>query len=620
MKRILIIIVAALFTFSCSSVKEYHVAKNGSDNNPGTKEKPLLTIQAAANLAQPGDMVTVHEGVYRESINAPRGGLSDDKRITYQSAQGEKVIIKGSEVIKGWVKVEGDIWKKELPNTFFGNYNPYAEEIKGHWFFPRGRKYHTGVVYLNGEWLKEAESEKQLMARKNKALLWFGKVDGTTTIMAQFPNVDPNKEEVEINVRETVFFPDQTGLNYITVRGFTMQQAAPNWAAPTQPQKGLIGPNWSKGWIIENNYISHSKCTGVCLGRPDLDTASVMNAPGMIAAFQYASEHELWTSEKIGHHIIRNNRIKDCGQAGIVGNMGPSFSIIEENEISDINVLEHFDGMEQGGIKLHAGVDIIIQDNCVYNIGNKGRGIWLDWLGQGSIIRNNLIFDTDNSGLYLEVNHGPILCANNIVVSTAFTNRSRGSAMVHNLFDKQGVIANTSRTSPYLVPHSTTFAGMYINDCPGDDRFYNNIYAAPEKESMAFGGSRTKPVEYDDEKLPLLMGGNIYINGALPYKKESDPMIVDDIINLEIIKKEDGFYIEWFNNPAWTRDQKRKLVTTEILGKTIISDANFEYPNGSPVVIDTDYFGNPRDKSNPTPGPFEGLRAEKQLIKIWPKK
>ena len=51
------------------------------------------TIQAAANKAQPGDTITVYEGVYRERVDPPRGGTSDVRRITYQTARGEKVVI-----------------------------------------------------------------------------------------------------------------------------------------------------------------------------------------------------------------------------------------------------------------------------------------------------------------------------------------------------------------------------------------------------------------------------------------------------------------------------------------------------------------------------------------------
>ena len=80
MKRYLIFIMA--FTMGITSLaKEYHVAKIGNDANPGTIEAPLHTIQAAANLAQPGDVITLHAGVYRERITPPKGGESDTKRI-----------------------------------------------------------------------------------------------------------------------------------------------------------------------------------------------------------------------------------------------------------------------------------------------------------------------------------------------------------------------------------------------------------------------------------------------------------------------------------------------------------------------------------------------------------
>ena len=90
---------------------EYHVSTAGLDSNPGTRSKPFKTISRAAEVAQPGDTITVHEGIYRERVNPPRGGTSDDKRIVYRAADGEKVVIKGSEVVKGWKKVDNDTWK-----------------------------------------------------------------------------------------------------------------------------------------------------------------------------------------------------------------------------------------------------------------------------------------------------------------------------------------------------------------------------------------------------------------------------------------------------------------------------------------------------------------------------
>ena len=231
----------------------------------------------------------MHEGVYRERISPPRGGESDAKRIVYQAAPGEKVEIKGSEVVKNWVKVQDDVWKVTLPNSFFGSFNPYSDLIHGDWFDPKGRQHHTGAVYLNGDWLTEAAKLDDVLKPAAATPLWFGQVDKeNTTIWAQFKGVNPNEQQVEINVRRTVFYPEKTGINYITVRGFTLRHAATPWAPPTAEQIGLIGTHWSKGWIIENNVISHSICSGIALGKygDQWDNTSANSAEGYVKTIE----------------------------------------------------------------------------------------------------------------------------------------------------------------------------------------------------------------------------------------------------------------------------------------------------------------------------------------------
>src|ERR1035437_4857356 len=131
------------------SGKEYHVSPEGSDANEGSKTRMLKTISAAALRAQPGDVITVHGGVYRERINPPRGGESDQKRIVYQAAKGEKVAIKGSEVVTGWERVQLDTWKATLPNNFFGKFNPYSDLIHGDWFSAKGRQHHRSEEHTS---------------------------------------------------------------------------------------------------------------------------------------------------------------------------------------------------------------------------------------------------------------------------------------------------------------------------------------------------------------------------------------------------------------------------------------------------------------------------------------
>src|SRR5574340_628093 len=177
MKRALFTLAGILALAVAARAAEFHVATSGKDSNAGTQAAPFRTIQHAAELAQPGDVITVHEGVYRERINPPRGGESDAKRIVYQAAPGEKVEIKGSEVVKGWAKVQENVWKATLPNSLFGSFNPYSDLIRGDWFDPRGREHHTGAVYLDGDWLIEATKLDEVLSASGAAPAWLGQAE-----------------------------------------------------------------------------------------------------------------------------------------------------------------------------------------------------------------------------------------------------------------------------------------------------------------------------------------------------------------------------------------------------------------------------------------------------------
>ena len=263
-----------------------HVAKTGADTNHGTEPEPFLTIGRAAAEARPGDTITVHEGEYREWVRPPRGGLSDSRRITYQAADNEDVVIKGSEIIDSW-EPDGALWRATISNELFGDFNPFAEIIQGDWLVRPERDeppIHLGQVYFDGLALPELPSLEALSNHPDQFDIaddwtgipqgprsfrggWFAEV-GTdeTVIHAVFPS-DPSASLVEINVRRSVFCPQLNHIDYITVRGFEMAHAATPWAPPTADQPGLIGPNWAKGWIIEDNVIHDAKCSAVSLGK-----------------------------------------------------------------------------------------------------------------------------------------------------------------------------------------------------------------------------------------------------------------------------------------------------------------------------------------------------------------
>jgi alpha-N-arabinofuranosidase len=756
---------------------EWHVATTGSDTNAGSRRAPLRTIQRAAELAQPGDTITVQSGTYRERINPPRGGTSDRQRITYQAARGAKVEIKGSDVMTGWTRVQGDVWQVTLPDSFFGGFNPYTNVIRGDWFNGRGRIHHTGAVYLNGDWLteaarleevllpdgakpawltggaggyllnvawlragKEATGERRVQAASFaaqkgveaaacseggeclgwiehgdwvryaafdfgaradqvefraaspagggiielrldapdgellgtctvtptgdwqswatftarikptggvKALclvfksrgaqaarpvlnpqLWFAKVEGgATTIWAQFHGVNPNEQLVEINVRQTVFYPDQPGRNFITVRGLVLRHAATPWAPPTAEQIGLIGTHWSRGWIIESNVISHSVCSGIALGKHGdaFDNTSADTAEGYVKTIERAHAFRIpWTREHIGHHVVRGNTISHCEQAGIVGSLGAAFCTVEGNVIHDIHVRALFTGAEMAGIKFHGAIDTVIRQNYIHH---TCRGLWLDWMAQGTRVSRNLFRDNAAEDLFVEVNHGPFLVDNNLFLSrTSLLDVSQGGAYAHNLFG--GRISNQpehNRETPYHPAHSTTVAGLAITS-GGDDRFYNNLFVGDGKTpTAAQRGNLSQPRNitsyglwgYDGRPFPLFTGGNVYFHGAEPYTREVQPLVLTTNNPSLRVTTERGRTLLTLNPGRSLAEARTQPVTTALLGEAKLPGLPYVNADGSPVIVDTDYFGRRRSKSRPTPGPFERPGNGSLSLKVW---
>jgi len=620
---------------------EYHVSKKGSDRNSGSADDPFLTIQAAAKKAQAGDVITVHEGVYRERVDPIYGGKNDLNRITYQAAEGEKVVIKGSELIADWEKVGKSVWKARVPNTLFGDYNPYTDLVEGDWFSPQGISHHTGEVFINGRSLFEQNSlegvdqpEEHTRAVDPLASLytWYSEVgEEYTTFWANFQELDPNEEKIEINVREACFYPRRTGVNFLTIRGFEMSQAATQWAAPTAEQPGLIGTHWSKGWIIENNIISNSKSVGITLGKDRATGHNVWMHNKLKDGATHYNEVIFraldagWSKELIGSHTVRHNVIFDCGQAGIVGSLGAAFSTIHDNHIYDIYTKRTYTGAEMGGIKIHASIDMLIEHNRIHN---AFIGIWLDWMAQGTRVTRNLLYDNTHHDFFSEVNHGPYLVDNNLFLTTeglSIQDASEGGAYVHNLFAGRTKTFNVAlRVTPYHYPHSTRV--MCVRNIQGgDNRFFNNIYIrTSEKPDEAFTDRAQQNIYvgygldvYDGAYYSSLAAGNVFYNGAKPYKSEANSIVKKDYEpQLELEERDGDVYLR-LKFDASVDEIQTQLVTTHLLGATIVSEALFECRDGQPYCIDGDYFGEPRDKDQHGVGPFKTLNEGSVELKIW---
>ncbi len=626
----IILLIFWLFAVTGISAKEFHVAKTGNNTNAGTLASPFLTISKAVEFAMPGDTITVHSGIYREWVNPIRGGDSDLKRIVYRAAPGEKVEIRGSEIVCNWKKEKDGVWKVTIPNSFFGDYNPYKDSIYGDWFNNHGRIHHTGEVFLNGKSLYEKETlakvyepiaDSAIQDAEGSIFTWYCESNADfTAIWANFHKNNPNQELVEISARRTCFYPEKEGINFITISGFHISQAATQWAAPTAEQVGMVSTHWCKGWIIENNVLSDSKCSGITLGKErgtghnvwSADKGNVYNDGNIhyIEVVFRVLRHG-WNKEHVGSHIIRNNTIFNCEQTGMCGSMGAAFSIVENNHIFNIWVKRQFDGAEIAGIKFHAAVDAVIRHNRIHD---TGRGIWLDWMTQGTRVSGNIFYKNDLEDLFIEVSHGPFIVDNNIFLSpVSVRSQSEGGAFIQNLIT--GYVQtwpDLNRFTPYFLPHSTDIAGL-TTIMGGDDRLYNNLIIGRKGASDNIYGL----VTYNNSKLPVWIDGNIYYDNAIPSVKDTDFKNSPGYDpGVELIEEDGNGYLHITLDPAFF-DYKVKLISGNILGKAKIPKAAFENADGTSFILNEDYFGNKRSPDANLAGPICNLKPGKSTLKLW---
>ena len=641
----------------------YYVSTSGNDFNDGSQESPFKTINRAASIAVAGDTVRVYGGTYREWVNPKNGGTSDHKRIVYEAVDGEHPIIKGSEIVTDWEFVKDTVWKKIVPNEMFGEWNPFARLVEGDWLVEPVSDYrvHLGDVYINGVSMFEAKSMEDLYDKEPRTICcqnrwrvedelilhpeltvykWYAQVDNdTTTIYCNFGNYNPNNELVEINVRPCCFYPKATGINYITLRGFEIAQAGCPWTPPTSDQIGMVGPHWSKGWIIENNDFHDAKCSAVSLGKEGRTGDNPFTKIGRKTGHRYQIEAVFsavrigWSKDTIGSHIVRNNVIHDCGQNGIVGHLGCVFSKIEHNHIYNIGVKHEFWGHEMAGIKFHCALDTLITEN---NIHNCTLGMWLDWQAQGIRVTRN-IFHHNNRDFMLEVSHGPTLIDHNLFMSHySFDHWSQGSAIVHNLIC--GKISDReilNRSTPYHYPHSTDVAG-YCEIYSGDDRYYNNMfigawedggfcleqftkncdkYSEPEEYYKSIIG-KTDLLGFINIPQPVWMEGNAYSGNAVPSTHEKNGFVTEGM-KAEIEEK-NGEFILTIDIPENIAKATCEPVSTIRLGETRISALPFESPDGSEYDFSFDLLGESYGDVV-VPGPLAFIKSGKQSICVWKK-
>ena len=356
-------------------LSSYFVATGGSNTNPGTLAAPFRSIQKAASVARPGDMVYVRAGTYRETVRPMRSGTASAP-ITFQPYNNEVVTISGADVVSDWSR-------------------------------------HTGSVY-------KTRQSWDLGLGNNQVFL-----DGKMMIEARWPNTtrDVSRPAKASMDTVTVVTDPATQIGTATMSDSALTQAAGAWAGalihftPAQEWSGQTG---SVTTSSRGRLIFTYKQVGIqapAAGDPYYLTGKfqALDAPGEWFRDPTNGQLYLWapaSDNPAGHTVEAKRRqyafdLRDLHYVRVTGFRLFAATVYTNTRSGDIRLsrleakyLSHYTVMESGwappndsGIYLD-GVNNSITDSVIAY--SAGHGIMLN--GSNSKAANNVVHDVDYSG------------------------------------------------------------------------------------------------------------------------------------------------------------------------------------------------------------------------------
>jgi hypothetical protein len=110
---VLLFVANAAVVFAANYYVDGSVATSGSGQSLASAFK---TIQQAASVMQAGDICNIRAGTYRETVTPSANGTAASP-ITFQSYNGESVVIDGADPVTGWTQYSGSIYRAPIDWT-----------------------------------------------------------------------------------------------------------------------------------------------------------------------------------------------------------------------------------------------------------------------------------------------------------------------------------------------------------------------------------------------------------------------------------------------------------------------------------------------------------------------
>ncbi len=361
--------VLALLCGGCLQAAVYTVAQRdpqANDTGPGTAAQPWKTIARAARTAGPGDTVIIGDGVYRENVVVKASGRPDAP-IRFEPAPGAHVVLTGADQLTGWKRTGGErpIYTVPWPHRFI----PWSKTMTH-----PDDEYHRLIgrceqVAVDGYLLRQVLDPAQLAPGS-----FFADLTNQALCVWDIGNRDLNKVFVEASTRQEILRVEG---DCVWVRGLHFRFAA------NMAQHGAV--------VLAGSHDALENCV-----------IEDMNASGATFAGQ--------------DMVVRRCIFRDNGQIGFGANGAHRLRftgcLVENNNTKGFDR-----GWEAGGDKLVLCRDAVLERSRF--VRNRGNGIWFDIGNENCTVRQCLIADNEDGGIFYEISFG-LHAHDNVIVGNGF--------------------------------------------------------------------------------------------------------------------------------------------------------------------------------------------------------
>ena len=397
--RVLLVSIIILYSVSAGATV-YYVSNNGNDSNSGTSTSKSWKTLAKVNSFsfKPGDQVLFKKGdEWVGTLEVNSSGASGSPIVYSAYGTGAKPKIYGSEIITGWTRHSGNIYKatcnSDVEQLFVNNKRSKLARQPNSGYFKTTRVSGSnrfssddlkgGINYTGATWVGRTSAFTLYSKKVVSANSQFLQLESTPTY-----GVGKEKGFFLCNKLE---FLDKAGEWYYDRQKRTLYLWAPNGGSPSNY---VIRASTSKFGItvVNQNYvfvkdldIFHSSVDGIYMENSDFVNIenNTIDNPDLIGIHLQGG--------KSNNVVLKNNSINNANGGGI--RCEGHNIIITENEINHTGQLDNinkstFKKDDNFGTGIYArGNSPVITYNRILNSGYCG----INWKGVNGDISYNFI-------------------------------------------------------------------------------------------------------------------------------------------------------------------------------------------------------------------------------------